>query len=633
MMRPSQISWTRLLPLALFGVGLGGLYLLRPPVPVLFIATLLGAGLMLFWDRLGRTVIKKILPHPEASRLIDRIAADSFDGIFTLDENGKIEEFNRSATALFGYDPVEARGIPSAHMIRPLAHLKKLNLLKPTESPVEATGVRKDGSLLPVEIMVHEMRRKEQLSWVVTVRDITERKQRETSLRYKATHDSLTGLPDESMLQRDLDRLLKRMAKNGRGVAFMMLDIDGFKQITDLLGHEIGNNLLREIAKRLSAILRPMDSLARLSGDRFAIILPECNLDRAERVAKRLVTSLSEPFENNGMALTVEAKIGIATAPEHGRRIQELLKMADTAMYTAKRIGTATAVYRSDDDQTSVRNLTLNGALLEAIRDNALELYFQPKVDSLSGRIVSMEALVRWIHPELGTVPPDDFIPLAEQTGMIRQLTQWVLDNAIAQCVHWRKEGHPISLSVNLSARNLMEEDLPWHVNRMLRHHGLEPEHLTLEITESLIMENLKQSMRVMTRLASMGVRISIDDFGTGHSSLAYLKKLPAREIKIDKSFVMEMDQDRDDHTIVQSTIEMAHRLGLQVVAEGVETEGVWRMLTDAGCNVGQGYLFSRPLPAEEITQMLRNQPWLRPSLELEKDDQDSYPNLRIPSA
>jgi diguanylate cyclase (GGDEF)-like protein/PAS domain S-box-containing protein len=611
-------------PFALFGTGLGGVYILDPPAPLLFALTLLSAGALFLWDRGAWNYLQRILPEQHGTNLVAQIAENSFDGILTVAQDGKIQDFNESATTLFGYSCCEAQGIPAAHLIRPVGQNRAPDLLNPTGTITEATGVRKDGNLMPLEIAVNELGPDDRDTRVVIIRDITERKERERSLRYKATHDSLTGLPDESMLQRDLDRILKRYEKDGRGAAFMMLDIDGFKQITDLLGHEIGNSLLREIAMRLTAILRPMDSLARLSGDRFAIMLPECNLGRAESVAKRLVISLSEPFETKGMALTVEAKIGIATAPEHGRKIQDLLKMADTAMYTAKRVGAATAVYKDDDDQISVRNLTLNGALLDAIKTDALQLYFQPKVDSLTGRIVSMEALVRWIHPELGMVPPDDFIPLAEQTGIIRQLTHWVLDKAIAQGVAWRSQGHLISLSVNVSARNLMEEDLPWHVNRMLRHHGLEPEHLTLEITESLIMEDPKRSMRVLTRLASMGTRISIDDFGTGHSSLAYLKKLPAREIKIDKSFVMEMDQDRADHTIVRSTIEMAHRLGLQVVAEGVENEGVWRMLTDAGCNVGQGYLFSRPLPADEISTILESQPWLRPSLDLDMDKEVS---------
>ena len=473
------------------------------------------------------------------------------------------------------------------------------------ESPLARTGlrdaiaVRLDGSTLPVELSVAHA--PDGGGSVVVVRDVTDRKRREHVLRHQATHDALTGLPNRMRLHESLTAALAVARSSNEPVALLMLDLDHFKDINDSLGHPVGDALLRQVGRRLERVLRPGDTIARLGGDEFAIVLPATTIADSEAVARRLLETLAAPFEVDGLSLRVGASAGIAVCPEHARDSIALVQRADVAMYVAKRGRSGVAVYRPQDDYSSARQLTLNGEFARAIEDDHLELWYQPKLSTAECRVVAVEALVRWVHPEHGILPPDEFIGLAEHSGLIRPMTRWVLDRATSQCAAWRAAGRPLKVAVNLSARNLLEPDLPESIGEILSRNGLEPDGLQLEITEGLIMDDPERAHEVMSRLAGMGLRLAIDDFGTGYSSLAYLKRLPAAEIKIDKSFVLEMDRVRDDAVIVRSTIEMGHHLGLEVVAEGVENARTFEALRRLGCDYVQGYLFSKPLPAREL--------------------------------
>ncbi|MDX1388374.1 MAG: EAL domain-containing protein, partial [Acidobacteriota bacterium] len=389
-------------------------------------------------------------------------------------------------------------------------------------------------------------------------------------------------------------------------VAFLLLDLDRFKEVNDTLGHQTGDIVLREIARRLTAALRPRDTIARLGGDEFAVLLPDTDVETARTVAGWLARSLEAPFNVRDLNLRVEASTGIALFPDHGSDAETLVQRADVAMYVAKRTRSAVEVYDEEKDLTSVRQLLLTGELGDAIDKDQLILHYQPKVSAATGNVVGVEALIRWRHAELGVIPPEEFIGLAEHSGLIRPLTTWVLQVGLLQCAEWRRLGLDLGISINVSTQNLLEGDLVGVIERMLVTAELPAQALTLEITESAIMTDPPRALEVVTDLDKIGVRISIDDFGTGYSSLAYLRKLPAKEIKIDRSFTIEMDRNPSDTMIVRSTIELAQNLGLEVVVEGVETEEVWNALKLLGCDYGQGFFFSEPVPAETLTESLR---------------------------
>jgi len=432
----------------------------------------------------------------------------------------------------------------------------------------------------------------------------------EDALRHQALHDALTGLPNRTLLH---DRLRSALAASERDrcpVALLLLDLDRFKEINDTFGHHCGDLLLQRVGPCLSSILRASDTVARLGGDEFAIVLPGDDSAGALRTARKIGDALDVPFVIDGQSLQIGASIGVALCPDHGDDTQTLLRRADVAMYEAKRTHSGCALYDAARDPYSADRLALVGALRHAIAHDELLLHYQPKVDLKSGRVFAVEALARWRHSEHGMIPPDRFIPLTEQTGLIAPLTLWVLDTALAQCRRWRSAGYTIEVAVNLSMWNLHDPGLVDALARMLADRAVPPAALCLELTESAIMADAERAQTVLARLADLGVGISIDDFGTGYSSLAYLKRLPVGELKIDKSFVQHMGEDENDRAIVGSTIGLAHSLGLRVVAEGVEDKRAWDFLARLGCDVAQGYYLSRPLPASELEQWLRTSLW-----------------------
>lgn len=428
-------------------------------------------------------------------------------------------------------------------------------------------------------------------------------------LEYQALHDSLTNLPNRALLEDRLQQAIHTSTRDSKPFALLVMDLDRFKEVNDSLGHQYGDQLLQQVAMRLQTTLRKSDTVARLGGDEFAVLLIGAEGEHAIQTARVLANALAVEFQLQGRVLEMHASIGIALFPEHGVDDVTLLRRADVAMYVAKRANSNYALYDREQDQDSLRQLMLSGELSRAVEGQQLLLHYQAKVFFNTGQVVGAEALVRWNHPHRGLIPPDEFIPLAERTGLIRDLTQFVLREAIRQCAEWRRAGLEIALAVNLSARDLQEAQLAEQVASYLAEYNVPATSLEIEITESVIMTDPARALAVLTQLSDRGVNLSIDDFGTGYSSLAYLKKLPVDTLKIDKSFVMNMVQDESDAAIVHSTIDLAHHLGLKVVAEGVETQEVWDMLADLGCDIAQGYFLGRPQAAADFSAWLGQSP------------------------
>jgi diguanylate cyclase (GGDEF)-like protein len=425
--------------------------------------------------------------------------------------------------------------------------------------------------------------------------------------QYQALHDALTDLPNRVLFHDRVQQAIRASQRERSSVAVMIMDLDHFKEINDTLGHHNGDRLLQQVGVRLRGVLRESDTVARLGGDEFGILLPQVpDTATATAVAAKVLKGLEDPLMVDGLALDVTASIGIAICPQHGEDVDVLLRRADVAMYVAKASHSGYEVYTVRRDRYSPGRLALAGELRRALRDDELVLHFQPKAELRSGRVSGVEALVRWRHPRRGLLPPDEFIPLAEHTGLMRPLTLYVLDAALEQCRTLHDLGLQLAVSVNLSARNLSDLGLPDEVVRLLHKWDVDPRFLELEITETSLMSDPARATDVLARLSARRLRLSIDDFGTGYSSLAFLRQLPVDEIKIDKSFVMNMLTDENDAVIVRSTIDLGRNLGLRVVAEGVETEEIWGRLAYMGCDLAQGNYLSEPLAPEPLVVWLQ---------------------------
>jgi diguanylate cyclase (GGDEF)-like protein len=426
---------------------------------------------------------------------------------------------------------------------------------------------------------------------------------REMEIHKLAYWDGLTDLPNRAQFTRKLAHALE----TAQTCHILMMDLDRFKNVNDVMGHSFGDALLRNVGRRLVEHAGvDGENIARLGGDEFAIMLINATLDDARAVAGRVLKSLEKPISLDDQAVDMGAGIGIASYPEHGRDAESLLSRVEVAMHLAKRSGNQAVVYDPAHDEGSQQSLSLLSELRHAVDHNELRLYVQPKLSLDLGEVHGLEALVRWVHPERGMVFPDQFIPFSEQTGFIRVLTLWVLDQAAALCARLAGEGMYPRISVNISARDLMDQDLAEKFTSILCKHGVAAASFCLEITESAIMDDPLRAQNTLNSLHALGTQLSIDDFGTGYSSLAYLKQLPVHELKIDKSFVKNMAHDANDAKIVRSTVDLGHNMGLRVVAEGIETEQVWNLLSEMGCDSGQGYYMSRPIPAEEFSAWSR---------------------------
>jgi diguanylate cyclase (GGDEF)-like protein/PAS domain S-box-containing protein len=542
-------------------------------------------------------------------------------GIARADAAGHLIEVNAAFERMLGYSAAELAAASWLQYTHPddadhnVRLFRELLAGERDSYRLEKRCFRRDGRMIWTQVTAAPERNAagNTTSVVSMFEDISERKAGEEALRqqadlneHQAMHDALTGLPNRTLFRDRIRQAIATARREDSRVAVLMMDLDRFKEINDSLGHSSGDALLQELARRLADVVRTSDTVARLGGDEFGLLLPASAVPAdVLRVIERIRASLEQPVVLQDLPLAIEGSIGVALYPDDGEDVDTLLQHADVAMYTAKRENSIYAFYDEASDDYDPGRLTLVAELRRAIERRELVLHYQPKAILATGEVRSVEALIRWNHPRRGLVQPDDFIPLAQQTGLIRPLTLYVVEEALRQCAEWRAGGLTLAIAVNLSMRNLLDVEFPEHVRRLLERWGVEPRLLELEITESTMIADPVRTKQILDRLAAMGIRLSIDDFGTGYSSLAYLKRLPVDEIKIDRSFVMNMSENEDDAAIVRSTIDLGRNLDLEVVAEGVETAEVWEQLSALGCASAQGYYLSRPVPPDELRAWL----------------------------
>jgi len=544
------------------------------------------------------------------------------DLVAVVDARGIITYASPSYAHILGYPPNMLEGADALALVHPddLAIVREGMARRVAEGGVGHAEYRirhADSSWRVIEVTTNNRLHDPAIRGIIaTARDVTARRAGEELLQQQALHDALTGLPNRALLNDRLAHALAVAARERTPLALFLMDLDRFKEVNDTLGHDAGDDLLREVGRRVQGALRASDTVARLGGDEFAMLLPGADAASATETARKVLSALVEPVTLHEQIVIAGSSVGVALYPDHGEDADALLRQADVAMYAVKRGGGGYAVYNPAHDRHTPRRLTLIGALHQAITRDELRLHYQPTVDVTGGRVRMVEALARWRHPELGLLPPDQFIPLAEQTGIIVPLTRWVLETAIRQIRAWRDDGLDLGVAVNLSARTLRDPELPATIAGLLQAHDVPVAQLRVELTESMVMADPPTTLEVLTRLSQLGVRIAIDDFGTGYSSLTHLKRLPIDEIKIDRSFVTNMTTDGDDATIVASTIGLGHSLGLRFVAEGVEDERTWQALEALNCDSAQGFYVSHALPADELARWLRTAPapWTVPS-------------------
>ncbi|MDP9321098.1 MAG: EAL domain-containing protein [Chloroflexota bacterium] len=472
---------------------------------------------------------------------------------------------------------------------------------------IDVPIIRPDGERRFLEVALKPFGMNAQGRLVVIARDVTDRTYAENALAHQAVHDILTGLPNRTLLHDRLDHAIAEARRREERLTLLLIDLDEFKTVNDSFGHHVGDALLTQVGPRFVRHLRDTDTVARLGGDEFAIVLPAVDAAGAGQLAAALLSSLEEPFLVDSEALHIGASVGIAVYPDHGESADALLQKADIAMYAAKAsLGSGYTVYAPEHHQPGVNRLALFAELRNAIESDELVLDFQPEMNLRTGRVTAVEALVRWRHPTRGMIQPAMFISFAEQTGLIKPLTEWVITEALRESGTWRARGHDVPVAVNLSTRSLLDPLFPLWVAGALAGAGASPSALRFEITESVLLAEPERSMTTLSELRRIGVRFALDDFGTGYSSLSYLNKLPLQEVKIDRSFVQDVCSiDGSSSTIVQATVDLGHRLGFEVVAEGVETQCEWDRLAELGCDIVQGFHIARPMEGAQVAAWL----------------------------
>jgi len=558
----------------------------------------------------------------ETASLMQATLESTTDGILVVNNEGKTVNYNQRFATMWEIPEELLLSLDDARMLHhaqslltePLNFMAKVReLYSQPEAFSEDVLELKDGRVFE-RYSQPQMIGKESVGRVWSFRDATEKRRSAQLIERQATHDILTDLPNRRLLLDRVTQALARCRRHGHLGAALFIDLDNFKNINDSLGHSTGDALLQEVARRLKKELREEDTSARLGGDEFVVLFsevsddPEKSAQQVQAGAEKIQKALLAPYTIHDHKLHVTASIGIALFPMEKESANNILRHADTAMYRAKEAGRNTIRFFLPSMQLAAEErLALQNDLRHAIKHNELHLHYQAQVDT-SGNIIGAEALLRWQHPERGNVPPDDFVTAAEETGQILAIGKWVLENALGQLKAWTDkipESSVLNLAVNVSPSQFRQEEFVLQIERILGETGADPNLLTLELTEGVLVENLVETIRKMEALKRLGVRFSIDDFGTGYSSLAYLKRLPMDEIKIDRSFVRDITTDPSDANLVEIIITMAERLGLAVVAEGVETEEQLDFLRDKGCRLFQGYYFSRPQTLEDFTELI----------------------------
>ncbi|HJV00264.1 MAG TPA: EAL domain-containing protein [Burkholderiaceae bacterium] len=544
------------------------------------------------------------------SQILDQM----HESVLTMDLNGFITSWNKGAERLFGYSAVEAVGRNILFLYDDEDTGFRDAFLEQGGRLMEVRRKKKNGEVFWASLSLSPLCdiNDRSIGLIAYLTDITERKLAEERIHHLAYYDALTGLPNRSLLTKLVDQALTVAQRSKLQGCVLFIDLNRFKLINDTLGRHAGDELLREAARRFRGVLRDQDLVARLGGDEFAVGLFDISQHyEASTVAHKLLTALSAPFLIDGHDLRVGGSIGISVYPQDGADAETLLRLADIAMYRAKQQGDAdgdhVAFYSQDMNQGMQERMRIETGLRHALGNGQLLLHYQPKFSISTGKIIGAEALVRWHHPERGLVPPAEFIPLAEATGLVVQVGEWVLEAACVQAQKWKEAGlPPIRLAVNVSAREFTSA-LPGRVTETLKRYGLEPSWLELEITESTLMHNIDRVIGIMDRITALGVTLSLDDFGTGYSSLSYLKRFPIDTLKIDRSFTTGIPSDANDCAIASTIISIAQQLKHKVIAEGVETVEQLAFLKSSGCDEVQGYLFSQPLPAAQFEQALRD--------------------------
>ena len=543
----------------------------------------------------------------EATRLQGLVNA-TFEGI-AIHAEGRVLDVNEALGRLLGYTREELLGQPVLNYVaEELVPLARAKIAAGAEEPYELQLLRRDGSRVHVEMLGRTVNYQGRVARVAAVRDTTERRRAEDHIRHLAHHDVLTGLPNRALFRDRLEQALAGGRRAGQMVAVLCLDLDRFKEVNDLYGHANGDELLRQASMRLGAELRQGDTLARLGGDEFAIVQPRIDgPEAAVALAQRLIETIADPFETLGQETMIGVSVGIAMFPHDGSEVEGLVRSADLALYRAKSDGRGTwRTFEPEMDARLQERRQLERELRETLARGGLTLHFQPVADTEGGEITAFEALVRWPHPQRGMIPPADFIPLAEESGLILALGEWVLRTACAEAAGWPAA---MRIAVNLSPAQFSHGDLPGLVRRVLDETGLEAARLELEITEGVLIKDNERALTILRQLKALGVRITMDDFGTGYSSLSYLQRFPFDKLKIDQSFVRLAEQSADSRAIIRAVIGLGKSLGMPVVAEGVETTGQLDLLAGEQCDEVQGYLIGRPMPADRLGWLLAETP------------------------
>ena len=539
-------------------------------------------------------------------------------GIFVLQDQ-RFVYVNPFFLRLFGFTENELVGrLGPLDLVIPEQHAYVIEQMQLRAAGVsghsyELTVIRKDGSTFPATILGAPSTFQGRPASVGTILDISTQKAAEQRIRELADYDVLTGLPNRRLLRERFTQLLAVAERDSSEIAVIFLDLDHFKRVNDSLGHSVGDELLVEVARRLDGVVRRVDTLARLGGDEFIFAMPGFHTAAAAEVARRLLDVFARPFEVAGHELTVTPSLGISVYPSDGKDLEELLRNADTAMYRAKEVGrNAFQFYSSEMNTTTLDRLLMESNLRRALAQKEFVLHYQPLVNLETGLIIGVEALIRWLHPELGVIMPDRFIHVAEETGLINPIGDWVLCEACRQAQAWCDAGlPPITMAVNVAPVQFRQVGFVEVVAGALATSGLEANRLELELTERTVMHDADINLGTLSALHRMGVDLSLDDFGTGYSSLAYLKRFPVGKLKIDRSFVADLETDPDDWAIASTIVSMGRSLRMTVLAEGVEKPEQLALLRKMGCNMAQGYHFSRPTSAEGMADMLRDQPFM----------------------